>query len=141
MFDHHHDEDDVFCISDAIQSLGELEDNTSQAILSQRASERIKVKTKVVVRPGNASDRYRFSIEGLTGDISNGGCQILLARPILPGDIYWLSFADTHVTLGSLLARCTRCRMVQEDAFESGFRFFHDIDLASALKDRDHQLA
>jgi len=137
VFDHHLDED-VFCISDAIESLGELQENTSQAILSQRASERIKLRTKVVVRPGNASDRFRFSVEGLTGDISNGGCQVLLARPILPGDIYWLSFTETRITIGSLLARCTRCCMVQEEAFESGFRFFHDIDLANALQHEDH---
>ena len=90
-----------------------------------------------MVRPGNASERFRFSIEGLTGDISNGGCQVLLARPILPGDIYWLSFTGTDVTIGSLLVRCTRCRMVQEDAFESGFRFFHDIDLGNALQHQD----
>jgi len=137
VFDSHHDED-VFCISDAIESLGELQENTSQAILRQRSSERITLRTKVVVRPGNASDRFRFSVEGLTGDISNGGCQILLARPILPGDIYWLSFTEPQVTIGSLLARCMRCRMVQEEAFESGFRFFHDIDLANALQHEDH---
>ena len=120
-------------MSGALEALGELERNTDRAILAQRSSERLEVQCRIWVRPGNVSERNRFTIEGMTGDLSNGGCQVLLPRPIYPGDIFWLEFDENHVRIGPLLARCLRCRLIREDALEVGFRFFQDIDLRNAL--------
>jgi hypothetical protein len=132
--------DNIFGVTDALEALSELTENTSEAIVRQRASQRVQVQTKVAIRPGNSSQRHQLVIEGLTGDISNGGCQVLIGRPILAGDVYWLTFSDEHVSIGALFARCMRCRVVRDDTFEAGFRFFHDIDLASALRQQgDHQ--
>ena len=133
-------QDDLFATTDALEALSQLEQNTCESLVRQRASERVQIRTKVVVRPGNSSQRHELAVEGLTGDISNGGCQILTGRPVLPGDIFWLEFSDEHIAIGSLLARCMRCRMIREDTFEVGFRFLHEIDLAGALKHRnDHE--
>lgn len=126
-------QDDLFSAMDALEALKELEQNTSQAIIAARASERIEIRTSVVISPGNSSDRHRYEVEGMTADISDGGVMVLTARPILPGDIYWVTFTEESLRLDSLFARCLRCRMVQEGAFESGFRFLQPISLQSVL--------
>ena len=126
-------QDDLFEMSGALAALGELERNTDQAILAQRSSERLEIQCRVWVRPGNLSERNRFTIEGMTGDLSNGGCQVLLPQPIYPGDIFWLEFDEKLVRIGPSLARCLRCRLIREDAMEVGFRFFQDVDLSNAL--------
>ena len=126
-------DDELFGMSGALEALGELERNTDEAIIAQRSSERLEIKSRVWVRPGNVSERHRFTVEGMTGDISNGGCQVLLPRPIYPGDIFWLEFDASDVHIGPLLARCLRCRLIREDALEVGFRFFQDVDLRNAI--------
>lgn len=131
MFDDFSDE--LVGLSGALDALKDLEKNTSAAILAQRSSERIDVNVSIVVRPGNASQRGAGGIQGMTGDLSNGGGLILLPRPIVPGDIYWIEFDQSEIKLSALFARCMRCRMVKEDAFEAGLRFLQDVDLASAL--------
>ena len=132
MFDESRDQD-FFGMSDALQALSELERNTDAAILAQRSSERIDIQARIFVRPANASQRHQFTIEGVTADVSNGGCMALFSRPIMVGDMFWITFDDERLRLGSLFARCLRCRMVREDAYETGFRFLNDVDLASAL--------
>jgi hypothetical protein len=129
--------DDVFAATGPLEALNELAENTSEAIVRQRASERLEIRTKVVIAPGNSGQRHEFAAEGLTADLSCGGCKILVGRPVAVGDIYWLAFSDDHLAIGSVLARCLRCAMVREGAFEAGFRFFHEVDLASALRQHD----
>lgn len=125
--------DDWFGVADALEALAALETNTNAAILAQRASQRLEIQTKLIVRPGNASQRHEYSIPGVTADISSGGCMVLLPRPIMTGDLFWLAFDDSVLRIGSLLARCLRCRLVREDAFEIGFRFLNDVDLQAAI--------
>lgn len=127
------DGEDFFSASDALEAIADLEHNTNDAILAQRASERIEIRTKVQVRPGNASERHAFAVETVTADISNGGCMVLSSRPLLPGDVFWLSFNPDEINIGSLFARALRCRLVREEIFEVGFRFMNDIDLTDIL--------
>lgn len=127
-------EDDLFKISDSLEAFNELEKCTDRTILAQRSSERLDIHTKLVIRPGNPSERHRSATEAVTADLSNGGCMTLTSRAVLPGDLFWLVFSDDDVRIGSLLARCMRCRMVQEDAFEVGFRFLQDIPLKDLLR-------
>jgi hypothetical protein len=133
MFESHGGEE-LFGASDALQAIAELEHNTNDSILAQRASERLEIRTKVLVRPANASQRHQFVVECVTADMSNGGCMVLATRPLLPGDLFWLSFDDTQIRIGSLFERCLRCRFVREEAYEVGFRFLNDIDLSSILR-------
>jgi len=128
--------EDVFEISDALESLHELGQNTHAAFVAQRASERLDIRTKVAIRSGNCSARHLSVIHGVTQDISNGGCMVLTTQPILAGDIFWLVFDDSHVSVEPILGRGMRCRMVQEGTFECGFRFFEEIDLSAATVDR-----
>jgi hypothetical protein len=136
VFDESRDED-VFSMTGSLEALRELEQCTGQAIVQQRASERLEIHVKVTIRPANASERHRLSIDGLTENVSEGGCMILLPRPIMAGDLFWLAFDDADVTIGSLYALCLRCRRVQEDTFEAGFRFFDNIELASTMVDQE----
>lgn len=123
-------EDGVIHMSEALDALSELEKNTSKAITAMRSSQRIDIRTKVWVQPGNSSARSGFVMEALTADISKGGCMILTPRPLMVGDIFWLRFSDEDIHINPLLVRCLRCRLVREDAFEVGIRFLNDIDLS-----------
>jgi hypothetical protein len=56
----------------------------------------------------------------------------MTSQPMLVGDVYQLRFAKGELDLPIVYARCLRCRLVREDAFESGFVFFEKIELASS---------
>ena len=77
--------DGMFAATGPLEALRELAENTSEAIVRQRASERLEIRTKVVIAPGNSGQRHEFAAEGLTGDLSSGGCKILVGRPIAGG--------------------------------------------------------
>lgn len=109
--------------------LKELEQQTPEAIRRLRSSERHEVQSAVKVRSANASAIGEPVIEGLTGDVSPGGCRIMSSIPLRVGDVYKLEIERGELDLPILFARCLRCRLVREDAFESGFAFFNAIKL------------
>lgn len=109
--------------------LKELEQQTSESIRRQRTSERHEVQSSVKVRPANASAFAEPVLTAVTGDVSPGGCRIMSSVPLRVGDVYKLEFAKGELDLPILFARCLRCRLVREDAFESGFAFFNTIKL------------
>lgn len=125
--------EDLFEASDALAALSELESNTDPAIIAQRASKRLEVRTAVRIQPANPSDRHRFAIEAWTVDISNGGCQLLASVPAMVGDFFWLTFVGDEVVIHPQLSRCLRCRYIQEETYELGFRFEHNIDISNSL--------
>ena len=115
-------------------SLAELERNTASEIRRQRSHERHEIKAKVVVRSGNTSELAKLAIQGMTGDISQQGCRILLPRPLHVGDIYRLAFDDSIFNLPLVFARCIRCRLIREDAYEVGCNFFSPLELSGSFK-------
>jgi len=122
-------EEDLFKLSDSLEAFNDLERCTDRSIMAQRSSERIEIRVKAIVRPANLSSRHQFSVESVTADISSGGCMVLASRAVLPGDLYHLTFYEDLRNVNPLLARCMRCRMIQDDAFEVGFRFLQNIPL------------
>jgi len=118
---------------DAFNLLQDLEKNTPDAIRRQRAHFRLAIKASVTLQPGNASKLLAMKVKGVTGDISEGGTSILF--PIAPrvGDIYRLAFDQSVLRLPLTFARCVRCRLVREDAFEAGFSFFAPIAIPDEL--------
>ena len=118
---------------DSVELVREMEQSTPDSIKKMRAHTRLEIKSRLIVQPGNHSDRLRLKLQGMTGDISPGGCQILLGVPANVGDIYLLTFAREEIDLSPTYARCMRCRLVREDAFEVGFMFFNQVDLANAV--------
>ncbi len=119
---------------EVLESLADLERNTSEAIIKSRGNTRLRIKTKVIAQPGNSGDRRKIKMQGITGDISASGCQILFPVPTRVGDIYWLTFDKTELKLDSMFARCLRCRLIREDAYEAGFKFFEPVDLSGATR-------
>jgi len=76
------------------------------------------------------------AVEAVTGDISARGCRILSPVPLGVGDVFRLEFTGQVVQLSMLFARCLRCRLIREDAFEVGFEFFNTVALSDVLADQ-----
>lgn len=117
----------------AFDLLRELEQNTPDEIRRQRTHFRVTVKAKVILQPGNASDLTKLKLQGVTGDLSESGCRVLFPLPIGVGDIFRLTFDRTVLNLPVTFARCMRCHMLREDAYEAGFRFFTLVSLPETL--------
>ncbi|MCO6435857.1 MAG: PilZ domain-containing protein [Phycisphaerae bacterium] len=118
---------------EAFGLLQELGRNTTEEIRRQRAHFRISVKAGVVLQSGNASESLSMKVRGVTGDVSEGGFSGLFPVPPRVGDIYRLQFDREKLDLPLTFARCVRCRLVREDAFEAGFAFFKNICLPDRM--------
>ncbi|MCA9290358.1 MAG: PilZ domain-containing protein [Phycisphaerales bacterium] len=121
----------------SLDLLLELEQNTPDAVRRQRSHARFTVRSRIICQPGNASDRLTMKIQGVSGDLSAGGCQILFPVPLRVGDVYWLTFDREVIDLAPAFARCLRCRLVREDAFEAGFAFFTPLALPQQVKENE----
>lgn len=117
----------------AFDMLAELERNTPDEIRRMRTQFRVMVKSRVLIQPGNASELTRLKYQGVTGDLSEGGCRILVPLPVTVGDVFRLSFDRKVLDLPLTYSQCVRCIMLKDDAFEVGFRFFVPITLPESL--------
>ena len=115
---------------EALAAIAEMERNTPEQIKRLRSHQRIAIRAKVTVQPGNSSQRTQQGIDAVLGDISRGGCQLLSPEPLGVGDIYHLAFQRDDLDLEPVFARCLRCRLIREGAFECGFGFFKQLDLS-----------
>ena len=116
--------------ANALNALQDLENNKPASIKSARRSERLRIKVPVVARPGDSGRRIEFSADGITADMSAGGCQILFAVPVYVGHFYQLTFERGRLPFDSLIARCLRCRLIREDAYEAGMSFLDKVNLS-----------
>lgn len=120
-------------LTDALELVEDLERNTSDEVRRQRSHARVQIKACVTVQPGNSSDRGKYQAQGTTVDLSEGGGKVLLPEPCHVGDIYLLTFDRRELDLPITFARCVRCSLIRENAFEVGFRFFAPIGLPVSL--------
>lgn len=118
---------------EAFDLLQELERNTPEEIRHQRTHFRLQIKAKVILQSGNSSGLQGFRMQGVTGDLSEGGCKALFPMPAGVGDVYRLKIDDENLKLPLIFARCLRCVLLREDAFEVGFRFFAPIELPESV--------
>lgn len=114
--------------------LQELARQSSDEIRKLRTHERLETKVNVLLSPANSSAMGEGRIQGETRDISKGGCMALFVSPVAVGDIFTLQFDKSSVDLPLVFARCLRCRLVREDAFEAGFSFFTPISLSKGAE-------
>jgi len=136
MFDEFNESATPLVDDEAFAVLRDLERNTPAEIRRQRAHFRLAMKAGVVLQPGNASEMMKLRVQGVMGDISEGGCSVLFPIPIRVGDVYRLQFDRKTLDLPLTFARCVRCRLVREDAFEGGFAFFASITLPEETADK-----
>lgn len=133
MFDDMKEQDVLLDENEAFSVLRELEKNTSEEIRRQRMHFRVSIKADIVLQSGNASQLLDYKVKGVTGDISEGGCSTLFPIPVHVGDVYRLSFDRSKADLPLTYARCVRCRLVRDGAYEAGFAFFSPISLPENL--------
>ena len=115
--------------SEADALIAELAESTPEAVQKMRASTRLSIRAKVVVEAASLSHRDGKKLQGVTGDISTGGTQILVSRPLGIGDVYQLAFDREAVDIPPVYAVCLRGRQVRPDAFEAGLRFLEPVTL------------
>jgi len=130
-------EDLLLGAEDESRLLGELEQQSLEQIKQLRAHERMSHRVGVVLRPGNASQRGELELSGKTGDISEGGCGAVFPAPVTAGDIYQLEFDHDAIDLPVVFAQAMRCRMLSDNRFEVGFRFFTRVQLQKKTSDHD----
>ena len=109
--------------------LHSLEQQKGVEVGQSRMHARVQVELKVVVRPANSSERARFRLQGITADLSRGGCKLILPMPVGVGDVFRIEITGVEAPIPMTFARCLRCRLVREQVFEAGFSFFAPIDL------------
>jgi hypothetical protein len=109
--------------------LDEIDDLIQQtASKSEQVDSAPTTGTRVTLQPGSTSQRSEISpITGTTRETSSTGFSAILTVPPLVGDVY-LSDIEGAPTEANVFARCIRCRLIREDAFEAGFVFFSDLD-------------
>ena len=92
------------------------------------ANQRVVQNLQVVIRPGNASQRKLEIIEGYCKNISLTGCGAITDFAPRVGDLYEFSVPtqNNHVLHG-VHARCVRCHLLDEEAFECGFSFLAPV--------------
>ncbi|HBS29676.1 MAG TPA: hypothetical protein DEB06_09560 [Phycisphaerales bacterium] len=122
--------------AESLALLKEMERSTPEALKQARAHARLDIRAKVFVQPGDMSRRRDMKLQGTLGNISQGGCQLLVPIPIHVGDIYFVSFDRAELDVPPAFARCMRCRVVREDAFEVGMAFFAPVELPRGMSDR-----
>lgn len=120
--------------------VAELAANTSDAARAMRQATRLMIRAKVVVDKGSLSERDGTTLQGITGDISTGGTQLLLPKPLRIGDVYHLRFDRAEVDLAPVYAVCLRGRQVRPDAFEAGLRFLEPVQLPSTVEQVEKDL-
>ena len=109
--------------------LRSLEQQQGAEVGQSRKHARLEIELKVVVRPANASEHARFRLQGVSADLSRGGCRLILPLPVGVGDVFRLEFATGSGAAPMAFARCLRCRLVREQVFEAGFHFLSPLDL------------
>ena len=114
--------------------LQDIESQTNDNIKQQRSSDRITVKSKIILQSANSSDYMSAKIQGVSGDISSGGCSAMFPVPMNVGDVYRLNFDKSLLDVPMVFARCMRCKLISEDAFEVGFSFFNSIQLSEDVQ-------
>ena len=112
------------------QLIQDLERQDLDTIRSLRTQERIDIVLDVVLEPANSSDRSGDSFRGKTRDLSRGGTSAMFESPVGVGDVFRLTF-EANSGIPMVFARCLRCRLVRENAFEAGFRFFSDVEVTA----------
>jgi c-di-GMP-binding flagellar brake protein YcgR len=120
--------------ADALDALRELERSTLDAVVQKRTHARVRLQVGLLTQPASLSQRDGRRLQGVTGDLSEGGVQALLPEPLRVGDLYEIAFDRALVDLPPLVGRCLRARQVRVNAFEAGLQFLAPIDLAQAVR-------
>ncbi len=84
----------------------------------------------LIIRPSNSSQRKETPMRGYCKNLSQSGCGVITDCPPRVGDLYRFELpSDVTHPIHGCHARCVRCHLLDEDAFEVGFSFLSPVDL------------
>lgn len=98
----------MFESSDAIEALKQLEVSSQSAVVQKRSNSRVTLEIGVTIQRGDSSRRGELTLSASSSDLSTTGCRLLAPTPILPGDVYWLTFANNAAGISKVMARRIR---------------------------------
>ena len=101
-----------------------------------RRTARITDSSVITIRPASSSQRSLPSFQGRLRDAARGGVGLLTELPPAVGDVYVLTFEVSPFESSQVVARCMHCKLIREDAFESGFAFFAPVPLREDREDQ-----
>ena len=112
----------------AFELLQALELQTPEPLRKLRESERVRLQTFARVEGSDPTNLMVYE-HAAVGDVSRMGCRMMLPRPLQVGAVYKLTLDAEPLDVGTFFARCVRCRLIKEDAFEMGMRFFAPVEI------------
>jgi PilZ domain len=88
------------------------------------------VNVQLVIRPSNSSQRRETPLRAYCKNLSQSGCGVVTDCAPRVGDMYRFEMpSDTTHPVHGAHARCVRCHLLDEEAFEVGFSFLSPVDL------------
>ena len=97
---------------------------------TRTASRTLPLNVQLIIRPSNSSQRRETSIRGYCKNLSQSGCGVVTDCAPRVGDLYRFEMpSDTTHPVHGAHARCVRCHLLDEEAFEVGFSFLTPVEL------------
>ena len=97
---------------------------------TRTASRTFPLNVQLIIRPSNSSQRRETSIRGYCKNLSQSGCGVVTDCAPRVGDMYRFEMpSDTTHPIHGAHARCVRCHLLDEEAFEVGFSFLTPVEL------------
>ena len=97
---------------------------------TRTASRTFPLNVQLIIRPSNSSQRRETSIRGYCKNLSQSGCGVVTDCAPRVGDMYRFEMpSDTTHPIHGAHARCVRCHLLDEEAFEVGFSFITPVEL------------
>ena len=97
---------------------------------TRTASRTFPLNVQLIIRPSNSSQRRESPIRGYCKNLSQSGCGVVTDCAPRVGDLYRFEMpSDTTHPIHGAHARCVRCHLLDEEAFEVGFSFLSPVDL------------
>ncbi|MEM7203831.1 MAG: hypothetical protein AAF628_26445 [Planctomycetota bacterium] len=111
-----------------LELVEELELNTVEEIADARKHDTLQLKVPTTLDAGNASQRGD-ELRGTSQEVSSAGMTGTFGRPVLVGDIYWLSFDRAELDVAPTYALCRQCKLLDSGQFQAELTFFHKIEI------------
>lgn len=97
---------------------------------SRTAHRSVPTNVQLLIRPSNSSQRKETPMRGYCKNLSQTGCGVITDCPPRVGDLYRFELpSDNTHPIHGCHARCVRCHLLDEEAFEVGFSFLSPVDL------------
>lgn len=104
------------------------------------ASRTFPVNVQLLIRPSNSSQRRETPLRAYCKNLSQSGCGVVTDCAPKVGDMYRFEMpSDTTHPIHGAHARCVRCHLLDEEAFEVGFSFLSPVDLNVTETQSDSQ--